>query len=64
MVNIPDDLRAFLANPANRRLELAPGGEIEQLELFSPDQLTEVWFPFRSPRPETSRCMRCKVSAS
>lgn len=49
MVNIPDDLRAFLTDAANRWLEFAPGGEVEQVELFPPDQLSEDWFTFLGP---------------
>lgn len=46
MVNIPDDLRAFLTDSSNRRLEFAPGREVEQVELFPPDQLLEDSFTF------------------
>ena len=39
MADIPDDLRSFLSDPANRRLQLGPGGAVEQLQLFSPEEL-------------------------
>jgi len=57
MVDIPDDLLAFLADPANRRLEFAPGGEVEQLELFPPDELSEEAFTFLGPGPWGDRQM-------
>lgn len=43
-MDIPDELRLFLADPGNRRLELGPGGEVEQLELFALDELSETTF--------------------
>jgi hypothetical protein len=51
MVDTADDLRAFLADRSNRRLELGPGGEVEQLEVFSPDELEEEAFTFLDPAP-------------
>jgi hypothetical protein len=42
-MEIPDDLREFLAIPANRTI-LLPGCEVRELTLYAPEELTERVF--------------------
>ena len=55
MVDVPDDLRAFLTVPENHRLQLAPDGEVEQLELLPSDQLAEGSFTFHGTSSQDER---------